>query len=255
MIRLVVPTLLALAGCGRVGFDPIGDGGSSGDGAASGDGAPPTPLAFWHLDEGTGTTAHDSIGQIDGTLQAGASITPTWTTGHTGQAVTFAGDGDNIGLGLPASMKDLPALTIDAWIRPTSVTYDGQSHCILDKGDTSAGWSVFTQLEQDGAFGFLSYFGGGNYLEIASAGGLLATGTWSHVAVTWDGSATPSGVHLYLDGAEVSYGFSQPATPPRPSDGAIPMFINCNANTSLAGTIDEVRIFGLALSPAQVAAL
>ena len=43
---------------------------------------PPTPVAEWTFDEGSGATAADAVGNLDGALSGGA----TWVSGANGSA-------------------------------------------------------------------------------------------------------------------------------------------------------------------------
>lgn len=239
-----------LAACGRVGFDPYNGGGSA-DAAA-----PPAGLvARWKLDEGIGTQVADAIGSANGTLgTAGTSGLPTWTSGHEGAALHFAGGGDLVDLSRPAALANLPALTISGWVRPSSLAAAPQHHCVLDKGTGFAGWSFNVDDLVDGDIGFHAYYSASDASR-NSSGGLLAIGRWSHVVATWDGSSLGTGIRLYVDGTEVVYAKATDATGARPDDLTVDLGINCVLSFSFPGDIDDVQLYDRVLDPNEVARL
>src|SRR3990167_6445659 len=79
-------------------------------------GKPPTNLGlvgYWSMNEGTGSYAGDASGNKNtGTLTGG----PTWVDGKRGKALNFDGVDDYVNAGSAASVTDLPAITVSAWI-------------------------------------------------------------------------------------------------------------------------------------------
>jgi hypothetical protein len=258
--------VVAFLGCGRIAFDPLGDGTVTGDGAigdgasddtSSGDGnnvVVPAPLAWWKLDENTGTMAMDSAGTAHGTLTPGAAL-PAWTDpAKLGSGLTFAGDGDGVNLNAPAVLANVPMLSITAWVRPATIAMN-VNQCIFDKARPGGGYFFNTSTFADGSIEFTVIAGGSNECKRASAANHVAANTWNHVAVTWTGSTLLNdAIHLYVNGAEVSY--AQTTTGgTRQDDASLPANINCKAGSGLAATIDDVRFFDVVLTPAEVAAL
>jgi len=254
-----VALALAASACGRIGFA----GGAGTDAAhdatidAPTNDAPPISglVGWWKLDEASGTIAHDSTGMSEGVLMgAGWSWTPA---GKFGSAISFVGDGSDVRFGAPVALNNLPAVTVSAWIQPTSVTFDGSPHCMVDKGDSSApvgGWFVGVAQQQDGDVSFGSFFAlGGDQAVRISVADVVHAGTWSHLVATWDGTHDGTGIHLYIDGAEVMYQATQSATETvRPDDSAIGAAIGCLNSSSFAGVEDDVKLFDRVLSPAEL---
>jgi hypothetical protein len=76
----------------------------------------------------------------------------------------------------------------------------------------------------------------------------IATGTWTHLATTYDGST----VRLYVNGAEVRALGAGGAM--AVSTGPLKLGGNALWNEWFAGTMDDVRIYNRALTSAQIQA-
>ena len=90
----------------------------------------PTPTVRWTFDEGTGTAAADSVGDVDGVLQAGAA----WQTTNVavGAAALDARDGSMLVANAAALEPADP--TVSAWIRSYGTTAPDVGDVILEKG-------------------------------------------------------------------------------------------------------------------------
>jgi len=256
-LRAICWVIFVAAGCGRIGFEPVG-------GAVAGDGgsdrgdvpAPSGLLAWWKLDEGSGTLAADAIGTADAMFQHGISTnTPTWVGGHNGTAFGFVGDADFLLAGPAAALANVPALTVTAWILPGSIAATGAPQCIVAKDDdTTAGWTFGISDDASGDVSFEIVYPPSRQSRV-SIGAQVANGRWSHVAATWDGSTSANGIHVYVDGVEPAYASQADAPGLRGDDSAIDFTISRNASPSFTGGVDDVRIYDHVLSPAEVAAL
>ena len=252
---------LALGACGRIDFATFAAPGDArtvdvvGTGDAVDASAPSGLIGWWKLDETGGTSVADSVGTASGMLTPGSSsMLPTWTTGMFGGALHFTGDGDNADLGTPAAAANLSALSISGWIRVTAVDALSYRRCVLDKGSGTAGWTFTFDDLVAGDVAFHSFVGA-TQVSRSSTGGMITAGVWTHLVVTWDGSLTSTGIRLYVDGAEVPYGSGTITSGPRPDDSAIELALNCAANDSFAGDLDDVKLFDRVLSPTDVAGL
>lgn len=102
-------------------------------GPASAQVAPPTPVSAYLFDEGTGTTAGDSVGSNDGTFVSAGFDFPVWNTwavedvdpvtpfGYEGNSsLTISEGGENwVDLGSPANLDfvaETDTFTISAWV-------------------------------------------------------------------------------------------------------------------------------------------
>lgn len=213
-----------------------------------------SPLAYWKLDETSGTTAADSSGNsLAGTYSGGYTLNqPPLGTG-TGASVTFNGSGQ-VAAGTPSALAITGNLTLEAIAQVFSWPSSGGFAVIVSKGfdGTAQGYSLG-----------IRNIGGTNYLE---AGTYLAAGdintavqvviTWTlgtphHIVSTFNGSAWK----LYVDGSEVA---SLTTTQgPRSTSSQVLVAAFANSGTSARywiGELDEVAIYGTALSGARITA-
>ncbi|NVB40676.1 LamG domain-containing protein [Pseudenhygromyxa sp. WMMC2535] len=219
----------------------------------------------WALDEGTGCTTADAANANTGTL-AGSAATcpgagPVWATGQSGAALDF--DKDAHVLVLDDEHLDTPAgLTLSAWIKPSSF------------GDHSYG-RVVSKQQYTGSYGpgFSLYLGDQPSGAPASseslcanintswsgcaADGVITLDVWQHVALTLepnaDAGALPHRITFHVDG--VAVGSELIAALPGENDAALTIGDREGFQRGFDGLIDEVRVYGRALSEDELALL
>ena len=195
--------------------------------------------AAFSFSEGTGATTADNSGNGNtGALTNG----PAWTiAGRHGDALVFDGDDDKVEVVGSTSLDLTTAFTLEGWVYPTA---------------SNLTWSV---IRRDG-IGNLAYAlqltGGSRYPYVYFT---TSTGThslvnytsvplnaWTHVAATWDGTTVTfyqNGVALdtyEVSGTLISSASSQP------------LAIGWGPGQGFAGKIDEVRVYGRALSASEI---
>jgi hypothetical protein len=246
-VKALIVLALSAAACGRIGF------------GAAGDATPVSGMVgWWKLDDGSGTQARDAYGSTTGSL-VGSGLVWLPTGGKFGGALQFPGTNDtDVLFGTPPLFANLPGVTVSAWINPSSVQLATAPHCFFDHGGSAppGGWYGVVAKFADGDVGFTADFALNDAVIRASMPGTVAVGTWSHVVATWDGTHLASGIHIYVDGVEVTYSqsFDAMATV-RPDDSTIPVAIGCVGPSGFAGIMDDVKLFDRVLSPAEVTQL
>jgi hypothetical protein len=200
----------------------------------------PDLIGYWQFDEGSGTTVEDrSLNEFEGTLYGGT----TWTEGVHGSAVQFDGSDAYVGTDL-SLLNDLEGFTLACWVSGSNTsTYAG----VIGQNDLVE-------------FGFTSENGGqlgvwmaGNQWQFVGADYDFPYPSWHHVALTGD----PSGVVIYIDGevAGSHPGAVSSGTSGFPFNIGGYVFNDSTQAQTLDGEIDDVFVFGRALSQQEIQSL
>lgn len=200
-------------------------------------------VGWWHFDEGKGTIAHDSSKYgNDGTLVKG----PIWVEGKFRKALQFDGVDDSVKCGNRVSLNNImDEITFTAWVKPFKD--DG---CIVRKWEWSdySGYhfNIYTGV-YDSTFNLKIGYGDTSLLILGMP---LHLNEFSHVAFT----ASDSEVIFYLNGNVTSK-----AIPGRPIQlrNSKSVYIGGGSGWSgkyFNGAIDEVKIYGRALSAEEIKA-
>ncbi|MBI5772468.1 MAG: choice-of-anchor D domain-containing protein [Verrucomicrobia bacterium] len=178
---------------------------------------------------------------------AGAGFVPP------GAALAFDGVNDNVSLGNPPALgfDHTNAFTLEFWFRTGS-------------GDLQA---LVSKLEGSAPFrGYEVYLDGGNlhvllnntYLAnmmLVSTLNPFHDGQWHHAAISYNGSASASGLKIYMDGAMQSL---QVSTDNLSADitttGPVYLGIRGNGTLPFGGALDEVRFWSRALCADEILA-
>jgi len=200
---------------------------------------------IWEFDEGSDNTATERSGyRNNGTINGGASYTtdtPQRVVGQTqGQgkyALSFNGSTAFVDAGNGSSLQiTLPPITMEAWIKPNTVTATAYPRGIISKGTLGAnGYGI----GQSGNKINLGYHGSGNFNSNAT----IVAGTWYHIVGTID---TGNNAKIYINGQLDSTGSVGIST----TGGNL--LIGVSSVYWFNGLIDEVRIYGQALTLGQI---
>jgi len=203
---------------------------------------PPQPVvpfgqvAWWKLNENTGTIAYDSIGAYNGTVFEANRV-----TGVSGNALDFDGTNDHVQIN-NRIIENYP-FTISVWLKTTNcvstpavvnLAYSGASNSYYGIDVTSAG--VVRLVARN--------------TNTRNLNGIqINDGQWHHIAAVYSSANDRT---LYVDG--VNRGYDNQGTP-----------FNVNANrwsfgrwgdsspsNYLNGSIDEVRLWNRALNSTEV---
>ncbi len=193
---------------------------------------------------GTGTEATDSIGGRHGTLWGGAV--------QSGGVVTL--DGKEQYVSLPAGMiSSLTDATFEVWF-----TWSGGKNYqrVFDFGDTTGSpktgltylYLAASRIDEGPGSGFSL---GGNTTEIETeATATIATGVLHHVVLVAD--ETEGAFRFYINGAfESGIAFTSSLTRINDVHGYLGRSL-FEADPYFAGSIDEFRIYDVALTQAQI---
>jgi hypothetical protein len=204
------------------------------------------PVAQWHFDEPSGTSAADSSGNgLTGTLTSGAAFT---NAGKYGGAVAFDGVDDYVNVP-DDNLLDLNTFTLEAWVYPTTLSTPWRS--VIFKEDATANRQAYSLYASNGsAFPTVEVGNPAGSGVITKAGSAtISANTWTHLAATYDGSA----LKVYKDGTLIG---TQSLTGTL-TTSTHPLKIGGNAiywNEWFEGRIDEVKLYDRALSATEIAA-
>ncbi len=174
---------------------------------------------------------------------------PQFVDGRVGDAAAF--DGQRfVNAGLSPDLGYDDPFTLAAWIYPTASS--GVIVSRADAGDQGeVGWGLY--LEE----GKLRFNMSTRILDDGVSAETVADvrlDEWQHVLATYDGSKTPGGIRIYVDAEswelEPMLDLVGNRMPQR-----YPLRIGASGSTKprFEGIIDDVRIYGAALSPEQAA--
>ena len=189
-------------------------------------------VAAYGLDEGAGTTATDRTTNHNGSIAGGA----TWTAGRYGSALSFNGTSSMVTINDSPSLDMANGLTLEAWIRPAST---GGWRDVVYRGDDN----YFLATNTTDVYGALTV----SSLGMVSADFVLPLNTWTHVAMSYDGSNIKAYVNGVLAGIAPQTGNIAPSTSPL-TLGGDPLH-----GQYFHGLIDEVRVYNRALTEAEIA--
>jgi uncharacterized membrane protein len=193
-------------------------------------------VASYAFDEGSGPTVTDGSGNGNtGTIANGA-----WTEdGKYGKALVFNGTNSLITVPDSPSLHLKDSMTLEAWVSPSVV--NGLWRDVLDKGSD---YSLEGTSAGQGAPAVGAMLASSRALSYGTAP--LPANTWSHLAVTYDGSL----LRTYVNGVLVSSRVSQGEI----ASSSNPLQIGGDRifGRYFEGKIDEIRIYDIALTQAQI---
>ena len=209
--------------------------------------APPGLVSWWQA-EGN---ANDTVGGNSGILVNGVTFAP----GKVGQAFSFDGTNSYIEIADNPNLHFTNAITIEAWIYPTSL---GACHNIVSKWDwavANAQMSYTTAVQPSGQMGF----GVCNVGDCPQgAGSVLSTNSipvnqWTHFAATYDGS----NLSIYVNGVCENQTAYNNGIFPGTNSLLIGAAVTNGAEvvSPFVGLIDEAAVYNQALSAAEIAAI
>ena len=194
-------------------------------------------VGLWMLNGSNGNTAIDSSGnghdgEIDGAV---------WVDGYMGKALAFDGD-DSVIVPDALDLRVGAQLTMMAWFFATDI---GDWRQVIAKSDEyllridppQEGNKMSSFVKADGSW------------EPRASAGVPDLNTWIHYAAVYDSSLTENQHKVYVNGVE-SGASTRPGTVAQTEN---PVEIGkCGGGSFFVGTIDEVAIFNVALSEADI---
>src|SRR5215831_13533456 len=196
-------------------------------------------VAAYGFDDGSGTAVTDASGNG----HTGTIANATWAAaGRYGKALSFNGTSAVVTIPNAAALQLSAGMTLEAWVNPSAVSsawrdviYKGNDNYYLEATSDHAS-------HPDGGL-----IAGGSYADAFGTAALTAN-SWSYLTATYDGAT----LRLYVNGTQVASTAKTGAI----ASSANPLQIGGDSlyGQNFAGLIDEVRVYSVALTAAQVQA-
>ena len=87
--------------------------------------------------------------------------------------------------------------SVGCWVKPSNKRAGAIVGRMINN-DPYRGWDVWQNGTEYAAHLIDTW--NGNAVKVATVGNQVKQGKWQHVLVTWDGSGTPGGLKIYIDG-------------------------------------------------------
>lgn len=197
------------------------------------------PLSYWRLNESSGTAAADAVGANTGTYVGSPTLGASGALADaTLKAVTLSGSSQYISVPDAASLDTGDVMTLELWVKRTTL---GTLQVLVDKGTSSYRLQLSTA----------------DTVQLTRAGTVIATSTvalsdttqFHHVVATKNGAT----VKIYINGVDRTGAVSNQTLLDSPDPLRIGTASPTAANHA-AAAVDEVAVYGSALSPARVLA-
>lgn len=196
-------------------------------------------VAAYSFNAGSGTSVADSSGLSNNGTISGA----TWTTsGKFGSALSFDGVNDMVSVPDASSLDLTTGMTVEAWVYPAALS--GWRTVVLKEisGDLSYSLYASSDSPQNPSAHIRTP---GNWPSIVASNG-IPVNTWSHLAVTYNGST----LRLYVNGTQAASLSASGSM----LTSSLPLRIGGNTvwTEYFSGRIDEVRVYNRALTAAEI---
>ena len=197
--------------------------------------------AWWKMDDAAGSLADDTTGRPqDGSLTGGV-----WTSGISGGALELDGASDQVLVGTSAALTGSGDFSLSAWVK---IAPGSPAATVIQQRDPGAGGFLgqyMLNVHGDGTVNFLVYGTSVSQFDLTTAA-TVNDGEWHHLAAVRDGT---SGA-VYVDGIEAANGSG--AIEALQSHSVAIGYDHGDSNKHFTGSIDDVRIYGRALSPQEI---
>ncbi len=204
-----------------------------------------SPLsAHWKLDETAGNVANDSVDAYDGMLYGG----PAWQSagGKTAGALQLDGVDDYVATPFVSNPNKGP-FSAYAWVKGGAA-----GRVIVSQTDvpgTGATWLGADPMQGRLMTALVPPAAGRLSPQPLVSAFVVTDSQWHHVGLVWDGSLR----HLYADGAEVAKDTIALAAL-QSCEGGLYLGVGkgVEAGTFWMGLLDDVRIYNVAITPAEL---
>jgi hypothetical protein len=198
----------------------------------------PGLVAAYDFNTGSGTTVSD----VSGNGNTGTIVNAVWTTsGKYGGALSFNGANAQVVINDSASLHLTTGVTLEAWVS-SSVAPTGWQDVIYKAIDNYYLEAASSNGNKPGTGVLLT----SSAEPLAYGTARLAANTWTHLAMTYDGTT----LKMYVNGTLIN-STAQSGTITT-STGALQIGGDTTYGQYFNGLIDEVRVYNIALTQTQI---
>ncbi len=203
------------------------------------------------IDWSTGKVFDRSGSSFHGDV-VGLGTTTSITFGKVGQAMFFNGTTDYVKMGNVLAFERTNPFSVSVWAKRNILGITQRFLGKMKNSSGNRGWVL-----QFGATNKVSLAlnntSGTNSLVVDTTSTFTDTIDWHHYVVTYDGSSSPSGVFIYVDGVRQGTSASFNSLSATIVDASISFQIGARdgAGSPFIGSLDEVRVYNRTLSSAE----
>jgi hypothetical protein len=223
------------------------------------------PVAFWRLDEKSGTNALDTAGSFDGTYSyVGSDLTYSYPSGVPHDTDTMVHVTNTAIVTIPYALEFNPVSgpwSYEFWIQPTSLDPNNfhtpiSSEANPNMGANLTGWNIYQHVA--GVWTWNIFNGGPNGSFTSEfTDNPIVPGTWYHMVLTDDGTNMNwySNDRLVLTESVQGVGFVQNGVNGDPTIAAGPLTIAIRSDGVFGdwdGGVGDVAVYNYVLSPQQI---
>jgi hypothetical protein len=198
-------------------------------------------LAYYTADN----TPNDSLGNYNGTLVNGA----TYGTGIINNGFSFDGVNDRVDFGNVLDFDGSTPFSFSLWANPSNLT--GIKTLFRKFGATTTG-KGYVLFYNSGQLWFYLRDGSSSKLDVRTSSSYTTAIT--HIILSYDGSRTPSGLKIYVDGvSQTLVTISNTLTSSTSNTDDLTLSSDGGAGLSpFGGIIDEVGVWDRELTASEV---
>jgi hypothetical protein len=200
----------------------------------------PGLVAAYGFEETSGPVTDSSGLNNAGTIVNGAART---AAGKIGRAIDFDGVDDYVSVADSNALDLTTGMTLEAWVQLDTVS--PWRTAIFKEKAGSVVYDLYATNASNSPQGEARF---GSAIVQTGAPPALSAGVWTHLAVTYDGTA----LRVYRNGAQAATKAASGAI--QTSTGALRIGGNLIWGEYLDGRIDEVRVYNRALSAGEITA-
>lgn len=201
------------------------------------------------FDEGSGNEIR-SEGTLATTVKPVGKV--NWAPGGQFGKSAKLSKGNTFTVAKAGDFQATDSFTCATWVK----TKRSASVAILAKMDVAKnyrGWDLWQQGRSVGIHIIDQW--SGNAMKIVTEAAVLSLNKWTHVAVTYDGSAKPEGVRLYVNGKQMSTRIETNTLKPGANiRNDEPLKIGQRSNSAVFedGSVQDVRLYDRKLSASDI---